>query len=181
MGKALETISLYNWKSKYLRKSLGNVIYKDHQLLLTEEILKRIFELFILTYLFFSLLEFNFIKTLWICLKLQCVGNLKKYPKRFLWKPSNASYGIITPTRPDLLIWYILAICNNRCIHGRCTRPNFCTCSRGYRGPTCNERKLFNNSDNNLLLLKIKFISLSFVSLSDNVSLHLKILSFTCS
>ena len=37
-------------------------------------------------------------------------------------------------------LWsHILAICNNGCVNGRCTRPNVCTCNQGYRGSTCRE------------------------------------------
>ena len=43
----------------------------------------------------------------------------------------------------DFRSLYILAICNNPCIQGRCARPNVCTCNQGYRGSTCAIRKLF--------------------------------------
>ena len=42
-----------------------------------------------------------------------------------------------------LFLWsHILAICNNGCLNGNCTRPNVCTCNQGYRGSTCATRRL---------------------------------------
>ena len=37
---------------------------------------------------------------------------------------------------------HVLAICNNGCLNGNCTRPNVCTCNQGYRGSTCATRRL---------------------------------------
>ena len=66
----------------------------------------------------------------------------KKVPKQY----GNIIYGNEFPT-VGLSCWYILlyilAICNNGCSNGTCTRPSVCTCNQGYRGATCAIRKLF--------------------------------------
>ena len=35
------------------------------------------------------------------------------------------------------------AVCNPRCEHGRCDRPNSCVCHEGYTGSRCDQRKSF--------------------------------------
>lgn len=57
-------------------------------------------------------------------------------------KLCNNSYLMISATGIiDFRCWYmsfyVLALCNNGCNYGRCTRPNICTCNQGYHGPTC--------------------------------------------
>lgn len=37
--------------------------------------------------------------------------------------------------------WCPTAVCNAKCEHGTCYRPNTCACYPGYTGSQCNERK----------------------------------------
>ena len=35
------------------------------------------------------------------------------------------------------------AVCNPKCVHGTCDRPNSCNCHWGYTGSRCDQRKSF--------------------------------------